>query len=57
MKIIQCCPICNTREESYHEWDDLEEFYAANFDEAEFPHDERNKDCGGSLKYYIKPGT
>ena len=40
MKTIQYCPVCNTTEESYHEWDSLEEMFNAQLDEPEFPHDE-----------------
>lgn len=54
MKIIQTCPVCNTSCESYHEWESLEEFFAADLDEAEFAHDEDNRDCGGSLEYTEK---
>lgn len=52
-KVTQHCPVCNTYCESYHEWDSLEEFYAADLDEPEFEHDEERSDCGGSLKYTI----
>lgn len=55
MKIIQICPACGTRHESRHDWDSLEEFYAAETDEPEFEHDETNRDCGGSVQY--EPAT
>ena len=61
MKIIQYCPVCNTTQESYHDWEDLEDFYAADLagdlDEPEFPHDEGNRDCGGSLQYSEAKGN
>ena len=53
MKIYQKCPpVCKTDHESYHEWDSLAEFMAADLEEPEFEHDEGNIDCGGSLEYY-----
>lgn len=52
MKIIQRCSVCGTVCESYHEWDNLAEFYAADMmDEPEFEHDKNNRDCGGRLTY------
>lgn len=52
MKIYQKCPVCGSDQESYHEWDSLEEFFAADIEDPEFEHDEGNRDCGGSLEYY-----
>lgn len=51
MKIIQFCPVCGTRHESFNEWGSLDEFYAAQLEAPEFAHDEGNRDCGGSLEY------
>lgn len=53
-KIIQYCPVCSTHCESYHYWESLEEFYAADIDEPEFEHDEGERGCGGSLIYSLK---
>lgn len=54
MKIIQYCPVCHTHDESYHNWDSLEEMLEAQLDEPEFAHDEGNRDCGGSLGYSLE---
>lgn len=54
MKILQHCPVCNTMEESFHDWESLEDFYATPVDEPQFPHDEGDRDCGGSLEYSEK---
>ena len=55
MKIIQHCPVCQTTQESVHDWDSIKEMYQADLDEPEFAHDEGNRDCGGTLEYSFTP--